>query len=1123
MMKSNIISRQITTRVGIFGLMGLLATTVIGCGLRESATGNTGGASRWRERNTELPATSLVNGSFTLGGGGWTSNGFPLAKGCQEGGGDPSLGGWKEDALTFGYSRQTVLQSVRILNPATVVLRLFGAVRADQSSSTFNVTLSGAGQSVSTGPQSGYELTIPKEFTLSLTTRLPGELIDIAIEGSSASFWAGCYGPIITQARLDIVGGAVPSISTIAPDQTTTTGVQQTSTIVAVVPTTSAPAMNSTSAASSSTATNASSVSTSVAASVPATTTTSAPPAVVSGSAIRGDGSCEFGASKACADVDLRYFVGEKKLREIKYNFNDWRASGSDFSGWDFARVDLSSADLHLSNLSNVNLSAALLDGANLVGANLTLTQSRAATAAQGLGQAQLKRADLSLADLTNSNLAANFEGAKLIGANLSGADLSDSDLTRADLRGAQLHALRTVGIRGKDLRLPGGFIVARDRIVGPGVDLSARSHIEWIKNRLPTAESVTGPSKTVSCDARPHDFGSGWYERGSNDFKRFSFAGMDLTEVDFSGLNLEGADFSRTKLSRAKFVGANLSGARFIGASVDEVDLSGALISGVDFTSAAKFGAVRSGLTMLNPGASVSLPRGWTFVPSIARVDVCPAADKNIVVQGFILGPTAVLPFADLTGLNLNGIDLSDAVLHGVRATRNQHSRTRLPSGYGWVGDILVGPDVDLANVVINGGDFLGIDLSNANLTQAQLTGVRGAPLLPTGYRNIAGVVVGPNLYLRKLKFSGADLRGIDISGSFLDGVDLSQADLTGVRSGGVRDGQGSTASKTALPAGYAFIGGYLMGPRVDLTRSTIDGVYIPPGSNIDLTSATLTGSKWQNLRGYFRFTLPSGWAIGPSGQLFGPTAELAGTTGDAYRMNTRNFVVPPAYRVVEDRLFGPGLTRAWTSGPSAGSLSDVDISDTAVDSSLFDTIRLERIRGTRVIDVGKKLKGRKTAWEVTPRGTIVGPSANLRDVDLSGDLISVRDLSRADLTNVHGVNVRLGSGISIRLPDRWRFERGLIIGPSADLSGANLTGLTLNDDLSGATLTNAYGTNILGSPILPQGWLIVRGALVGPTANMICGDLKKSDLPAEFKASRRLFFDAEAMGVEPLLKPLC
>ena len=134
----------------------------------------------------------------------------------------------------------------------------------------------------------------------------------------------------------------------------------------------------------------------------------------------------------------------------------------------------------------------------------------------------------------------------------------------------------------------------------------------------------------------------------------------------------------------------------------------------------------------------------------------------------------------------------------------------------------------------------------------------------------------------------------------------------------------------------------------------------------------------------------------------------------------------------------------------------------------------------------------------------------ASLREADLSGaDLrgadLTVANLFGADLsdTELHATvltGVRSGniSGTPRSLPRGYFLINGYLIGRAADLSNADLSGADLSDtDLTGANLSGVRSGNISGLPrVLPAGWLIFNGYLVGPDANLSGANLRGADL---------------------------
>jgi len=1127
--------RRNSTRAGLVGLIVLLATSIIGCGPREGATGGSNDGSHRRERNAELPATSLVNGSFTLNGGGWTSNGFSLAKGCQGSGGDPSLGGWQKDALAFGYSRQTVSQAVRIMTPSTVTLRIFGAVRSDQANSNFVVSLAGAGQSVTTGPQTGYPLTTPQEFTLSVATRTPGDLVTVSIEGSSASYWGGCYGPIVTNARLEIVDATSSASSASSTTNLTpgsTTSVSPTSlpspTVVPPASTTS----TSTPSVDTTTSTTVAAPTSTLATATSLPVSSSAPTRIIPAE-VRGDGRCELSPGGLCTDANVEY------VSKTGVNLQGLRASGSDFTDANFSGSDLTGADLHMARFLKLTVDGTKFDSANLVGAMFGWLRSNEPRFQLKARPPSFANANLAHSKLYGVDLSkANLRSASFVGADLSGAILDNADLDGADLRGAILTELRSQGIRASNVKLPSGYSLMNGAIVGPGVDLSIEDFKTWREPKM--SESFLRPTQVSSrtcatlyaeihrSDFQPTNFGA---------FRGASFRKMNLTGVDFGGLDLAGADFTGADLTRVNFSGANLSRTNFADATVVDVDFSRAVLSGARLDRPREFKNIRSSCTMASSSDPAQLPRGWKLDQSVTRLtadrraSVQSSIDHFSLLHGFILGPTAQLAFANLSGLDLKGIDLSAAELGGVATAavdgvgveprRQSVELAKLPPGYVWNRDIVLGPEADLRGVVLDGNVLGTVDLSDARLTGSTTRNLKGDPLLPFGWKLVSGVLLGRETVYENLDLSGASLSGVDLTDSTLIAAKINTANLRGLHT----ENTSFVSSKNLWPAppmkfppGYQYVSGYLLGPGVNATGSNIDFTTMtkPPTLNrMDLSSAVLDGSKWRGVKAWI--DLPMGWALDAKGNLFGPSANLQGLDGSLPGLDTRRVSFPPEYALVGGRLFGPRLLLSSSQGLL---VRNVDLSGATVSSDFFTTSKLEMVKGSGVVVTGaKSLNG----WGVTKHGYLVGPSVDLSDAKLDGDSVPISDLSNAMLDGVHGVNVTFVDPLRLRLPRGWRYERGLLLGPTADLSGANLSGLKLDDDLSNAILEDARGTNITGRPKLPEGWSIVDGTLVGPKANLVCGKIVRSQVSGAYAGEFGSYFDPSEFGVDRPSAPLC
>jgi uncharacterized protein YjbI with pentapeptide repeats len=130
-----------------------------------------------------------------------------------------------------------------------------------------------------------------------------------------------------------------------------------------------------------------------------------------------------------------------------------------------------------------------------------------------------------------------------------------------------------------------------------------------------------------------------------------------------------------------------------------------------------------------------------------------------------------------------------------------------------------------------------------------------------------------------------------------------------------------------------------------------------------------------------------------------------------------------------------------------------------------------------------------------VWDNGTILGPQAMLAGVtapvgtasklDLFGATLTGADLSALTLSNVSsGLIVCWGS---VQLPSSWVLENGLLLGPSANLTGESLSGMNLGTvNLSSATLTGVASGDVSGAPVLPGSWSLTGGYLVGPGADL-------------------------------------
>jgi len=120
---------------------------------------------------------------------------------------------------------------------------------------------------------------------------------------------------------------------------------------------------------------------------------------------------------------------------------------------------------------------------------------------------------------------------------------------------------------------------------------------------------------------------------------------------------------------------------------------------------------------------------------------------------------------------------------------------------------------------------------------------------------------------------------------------------------------------------------------------------------------------------------------------------------------------------------------------------------------------------------------------------------NANLTGADLTGVIISHADLSGATLTNISSGRI---SGEPRALPADWTFINGYLLGPSANLAQTTLSNIDLSHvNLSRANLVGIKSHHITGSSlVLPTDWQLVAGHLVGPTADLMGADFTGEQL---------------------------
>ncbi|MGA8724989.1 MAG: pentapeptide repeat-containing protein, partial [Acidimicrobiales bacterium] len=203
-----------------------------------------------------------------------------------------------------------------------------------------------------------------------------------------------------------------------------------------------------------------------------------------------------------------------------------------------------------------------------------------------------------------------------------------------------------------------------------------------------------------------------------------------------------------------------------------------------------------------------------------------------------------------------------SGATLTGVSSGGILGTPSALPPNWTLVSGWLLGPGANLVHANFSGLDLAGLDLAGADLNSADLdsTDLSGATLtgvssgvilgtpsaLPTNWTLMGGYLLGPGADLVVANLSGLDLAGLDLAGANLssanlnsanlDSADLSGATLAGVLAGGI------VGTPSALPPNWTLIGGWLIGPDVNLSFANLSGLDL---ADVDLAGATLSSAN--------------------------------------------------------------------------------------------------------------------------------------------------------------------------------------------------------------------------------------------------------------------------------------
>ena len=254
----------------------------------------------------------------------------------------------------------------------------------------------------------------------------------------------------------------------------------------------------------------------------------------------------------------------------------------------------------------------------------------------------------------------------------------------------------------------------------------------------------------------------------------------------------------------------------------------------------------------------------------------------------------------------------------------------------------------------------------------------------------------------------------------------------------------------------------------------------------------------------------------------------------GIHFRFSCRTSYYNPPYK--NQPAFNDGITKINEVIASGANLTDANLSNANLTGADLTGVIISNadLSGATLANISSgRISGEPRAlpadW-IFINGYLLGPSANLAQTTLSNIDLSHVNLSHANLVGIKSHHI---TGSSLVLPTDWQLVSGHLVGPTADLmgadftggqlvginfvgnnlayanlSGTNLSGANLTDanlkganlsdtNLDEANLTNIQSTGIIGTPkTLPPDWQLINRFLVGPSANLSNANFSHADL---------------------------
>jgi uncharacterized protein YjbI with pentapeptide repeats len=734
---------------------------------------------------------------------------------------------------------------------------------------------------------------------------------------------------------------------------------------------------------------------------------------------------------------------------------------GVRLKGIDFTNTDLSGINLYNCDLTNTDLNGAILKNiksSNISGKPQNLPENYKIIKGYILGP----DVDLSNADLRNLDLS----NIKFNKSNLTNACFTGSDLTGTDLTQSNIQNIKSGNIKGTPL-LPDGYKLVNGFIIGPNVDLQYDDlsyteiyDINLYKLDLSTCILKGIKSRNIKGELiLPFNY---TLQRGYILGPYVDLSNVNLDNINLVGINLENAIFKSLKSSQilgkpilskdyslfnGYILGPNvdLRGANLQYGDLSNIDLNGALLDHVKSKDIVGIPILPKDYKMVN---------GFIMGPN---VNLGGLTSNSLNLSGVnLIG--ANLSFSQIYNTDLSGANLTGADINNI-SSGNIIGEPILPIGYQIKNKMIIGP-----NVYIKGEDLEGVDLRDINLKGSTFNSIRGNPLLPTGYKTVFDSIVGPGMNLNNSYLINADLSNVDFSECNLSKTKLTGANLQNISSGNI-------VGIPDLSKDYNMVNQYIIGPYVNLTGAILKNAKIINANltGVNLSHGVLTGSRLENTK-----------LINVN--LTATDLTYAALTNIISENIEGEPILPVGYHLINGKIFGNNINN-----------TNADLDGVDLTSYNIKELNLGIIHGKPILPKEYKLINK----------LIIGPGLDLSMFDLSNF-----DLSNIDLTNsILSSNIKnIKSGNIIgkpTLPKGYNIKEGYIIGSGVNLVGAVLRGVDLsyqdffgvnldNADLTNANLSLVKSGNIKGYPILPIGYKLIDGTIIGP--NLILNNLDLS-----------------------------